>query len=369
MRSGAGPRTPEQTDAGAVVRSYLWGMDLSGTFQGAGGIGGLIAVNMAPLTRHNTHFALSDGNGNIVGLVNAETGTGTADYEYGPFGELLRRTGPAAENNPFQFSSKYCDPESGLLYYGYRYYCPAIGRWINRDPAKERGGVNLYGFSRNCSPNVSDPDGRQYVNPNGQLVTYVKEQDEYWYRGFPESEVLEWDIRLALASYFYGVGPRFFNYGPDHPWTKALQKHQHMDGFRERIRKSYRKACASNLFMYMDAPPAGSKTSGRDNFDLNALGAIENAKILMRDILAAYSGMNMAYTTGSILFAWEQLEVSCCRNTAKIHIVGSDRLRMSSNSRIPTRRHGAMLPDEPFGPNGPFRTVYLEWAWDETQFF
>ena len=34
-------------------------------------------------------------------------------------------------------------------YYGYRYYHPQTGRWINRDPIEERGGINLYGFVGN----------------------------------------------------------------------------------------------------------------------------------------------------------------------------------------------------------------------------
>ena len=35
--------------------------------------------------------------------------------------------------------------------YGYRYYSPEIGRWINRDPIAERGGLNVYGFVENRS--------------------------------------------------------------------------------------------------------------------------------------------------------------------------------------------------------------------------
>lgn len=33
--------------------------------------------------------------------------------------------------------------------YGFRYFVPVIGRWINKDPIEEQGGVNLYGFVRN----------------------------------------------------------------------------------------------------------------------------------------------------------------------------------------------------------------------------
>ena len=50
----------------------------------------------------------------------------------GPFGEVLRATGPMAKANPFRFSTKYQDDETDLLYYGYRYYSASTGRWIEQ---------------------------------------------------------------------------------------------------------------------------------------------------------------------------------------------------------------------------------------------
>ena len=80
-------------------------------------------------------------------------------FEYGPFGELLRATGPMAKANPFRFSTKYQDDESDLLYYGYRY--ERDGRWLSRDPVEETGGANLYGFARNDLVNGADFLGLQ----------------------------------------------------------------------------------------------------------------------------------------------------------------------------------------------------------------
>ena len=54
--------------------------------------------------------------------------------EHDPFGDTLRSTGPRAPTNPWRFSTKYTDQESGCLYYGYRYYAPRLGRWVSRDP-------------------------------------------------------------------------------------------------------------------------------------------------------------------------------------------------------------------------------------------
>ena len=45
---------------------------------------------------------------------------------------------------------------SGMLYYGYRYYEPETGRWLNRDPIEEQGGLNLYGFVGNDGVNKWD---------------------------------------------------------------------------------------------------------------------------------------------------------------------------------------------------------------------
>ncbi len=80
----------------------------------------------------------------------------------GPFGELLRATGPMAKANPFRFSTKYQDDEIGLLYYGYRYYDPSTGRWNSRDPMNEEAGLSLYGAVGNDPVGHFDKLGLQY---------------------------------------------------------------------------------------------------------------------------------------------------------------------------------------------------------------
>ncbi len=133
----------------SLLSSFVWGLDLSGSIQGAGGVGGLISMTVHQDANAGTYFYYFDGNHNVATLVNATNGAIAAQYDYASFGELLRATGPLAFVNPFTFSTKFCDWETGFLYYGYRYYDPSTGRWPNRDPLEERGGVNLYGFVRN----------------------------------------------------------------------------------------------------------------------------------------------------------------------------------------------------------------------------
>jgi RHS repeat-associated protein len=150
------------------VRSYVWGTDLSGTMQGAGGVSGLLEVSYYG-TQTTNCFAAYDGNGNVAALVNAADGTVAAQYEYGPFGEVIRATGPMAKANPFRFSTKYDDDETDLLYYGNRYYIPSTGRWLSRDPIEERGGQNMYAFLRNTPLNDIDAFGLCGDDPFGDV--------------------------------------------------------------------------------------------------------------------------------------------------------------------------------------------------------
>jgi hypothetical protein len=97
----------------ALVRSYVWGLDLSETLDGAGGVGGLLWVRLASGPASGTHFVTYDGNGNVWQLVSATTGTETARYEYGPFGEPLRATGPRCLFQPLPLQRQTYGPGNG----------------------------------------------------------------------------------------------------------------------------------------------------------------------------------------------------------------------------------------------------------------
>ena len=136
-----------------LVRGFTWGLDLSGSVEGAGGIGGLLMFTDTATS--TTHFTTYDGNGNVIALVKASDGSKTADYEYSPFGEVIRASGSGANSNPFRFSTKYQDDATDLLYYGYRFYNASTGRWVSRDLIRESGGLNLQAFVQNdCIGNL-----------------------------------------------------------------------------------------------------------------------------------------------------------------------------------------------------------------------
>ena len=67
-------------------------------------------------------------------------------YTYTPYGSV---TANGNVTQPIQWSSEYNDSELGLVYYNYRHYNPADGRWTGRDLLPERRGKNLYTFVSN----------------------------------------------------------------------------------------------------------------------------------------------------------------------------------------------------------------------------
>ena len=120
-------------DADAQPASYLWqpvGLD----------------VLLMRTTNEVNGYYVADGNKNIL-AVRDSNGTDLSNYTYTPFGTV--ENPEDSDDNPFRFSSEYCDDETGLVYYNYRYYSPELGRWIKRDPIEEEGGVNLYGYVAN----------------------------------------------------------------------------------------------------------------------------------------------------------------------------------------------------------------------------
>ena len=69
------------------TKTNTWGADLSGSMQGAGGVGGLLAVTDST----GTYYPTYDGNGNVSEYLDT-TGTFVAHYEYDPFGRITVAT-------------------------------------------------------------------------------------------------------------------------------------------------------------------------------------------------------------------------------------------------------------------------------------
>ena len=178
---------------------YFWGKDLSGTLQGAGGVGGLLYLTVSNSSTPNSstqqlYIPCYDNNGNITRYCDANGNT-VAQYTYDAFGNSISKSGLLADSFRHLFSTKYFDAETGLYYYGYRFYSPSLMRWLNRDPIEERGGLNLYTFCNNAMFCKFDVLGRSTCCRKGKET--------------PCDKFYKWKGNVTTSSLTWGLGATF----------------------------------------------------------------------------------------------------------------------------------------------------------------
>jgi RHS repeat-associated protein len=141
-----------------------------------GNIGGLVGIR-----QNGTNYLVrGDGLGNVV-EVRRTNGTVIASYGFGPFGQPLWATNTL--NQPIRFATRYRHDASGLIYMHARWYDPATGRWLSRDPIAENGGINLYAYVGNNPVNLVDPLGlriRLMGTPKQQQYT-LRQLSQFMY--------------------------------------------------------------------------------------------------------------------------------------------------------------------------------------------
>ena len=92
--------------------------------------------------------------------------------EYVPFGEVFIEERNNTWNTPYLFNAKELDEETGLYYYGARYYDPKTSIWLSVDPMQEKyPNISTYLYCANNPVNRIDPDGRDdyKLNRNGEI--------------------------------------------------------------------------------------------------------------------------------------------------------------------------------------------------------
>jgi len=118
---------------------------------------GSTALNFEPST---LNFYTHDGNKNVSEVV-AGDGSTTAHYEYAPFGDITVQRSESAVVNHWRFSSEYVDVDIARVYYNYRHYDPALGRWEAVDPVNDMAGYN---YVQNNSLTFFDLLGLENMN-------------------------------------------------------------------------------------------------------------------------------------------------------------------------------------------------------------
>ena len=111
---------------------------------------------LAEVRSGGNNYYEADALGSITSLSSA-TGTVANTYTYDSFGNVTNSTGTLS--NPFRYTGREFDPETGLDYYRARYYEPNNGRFASEDPLKFIGGIDFYAYVGNSPIIWTDPRG------------------------------------------------------------------------------------------------------------------------------------------------------------------------------------------------------------------
>ncbi|MGA3128417.1 MAG: RHS repeat-associated core domain-containing protein [Candidatus Korobacteraceae bacterium] len=163
----------ELNASGAVVASYT---------QGAG-----IDEPLAMRRGGYISYYHADGLGSITSLTNTNAQP-VATYAYDSFGNTTATEGIF---NPFRYTGREQDPETGLYYYRARYYDPTIGRFLSEDPVRYWGGIDFYKYVDNNPIVEADPEG---TLPLGPTCLY------YYYRCIQTAKQCRADLDKASGN-------------------------------------------------------------------------------------------------------------------------------------------------------------------------
>ena len=125
---------------------------------------------------HPDHLGSSNYITNLDGEVSQH-------IEYVPFGEVFIEERNNTWNTPYLFNAKEFDEETGMYYYGARYYEPRLSLWMSADPlAEEYIDISAYTYCHNNPINLFDPDGQgDYYTDAGKWLGSDGKQDNMAY--------------------------------------------------------------------------------------------------------------------------------------------------------------------------------------------
>ena len=113
---------------------------------------------------HSDHLGSSSFITNLDGEV-------VQHIEYVPFGEVFIEERNNVWNTPYLFNAKEFDEETGMYYYGARYYDPRLSLWMSTDPMEEKyPDISSYGYTYNNPIKYQDIEGLEPVKSQAGTV-------------------------------------------------------------------------------------------------------------------------------------------------------------------------------------------------------